>query len=101
MHIKANMLPINLLTPTQIKKQIAERAKLRRLEKNLSRESLAQKSGVPASTIKHFETTGNISIKALLALALVLDYLAEFTQLFLLHAPTSLRDIPIERKRGR
>ena len=39
----------------------------------LSREALAVKSGVPAPTIKRFETTGQISLKQLLKLWLCLD----------------------------
>lgn len=94
-------MPINLLTPHQIKKQIANQAKQRRLEKNLSRISLEKRSGVPASTIKRFETTGNIGMEALLMIAMVLDCLNEFTQLFAPQPPISLYKLPKQRERGR
>lgn len=94
-------MPVNLLSPIQIKKQIADHAKQRRLEKNLSREGLEKRSGVPASTIKRFETTGNISMQALLMIAVVLDCLTEFSQLFLPHVPISLYNTPKQRERGR
>lgn len=95
-------MPIRLLTPQQIKLQLAERAKLRRLEQNMSRKTLAAKSGVPDSTIKRFETTGNISLEALIHIAMVLDYLNEFEQLFQMKSPSSLyQSQPIERQRGR
>jgi len=91
---------INLLTASQIKKQIASQAKQRRLEQNLSRSSLATKSGIPASTIKRFETTGNISLGALLAIAWVLDCLTQFTPLFQ-QTPITLYHPPKQRERGR
>lgn len=94
-------MAINLLSPVQLKKQIAVQAKQRRLEKNLSRMSLAEKSGVSASTIKHFETTGKISLESLLAIAMVLNCLAEFAQLFLSPDPVSLHALPKQRTRGR
>ncbi len=94
-------MAINILTTEQIKKQIAEHAKQRRLEKNLSRASLEEKSGIPASTIKHFETTGKVSLDALLAIAMVLDFLAEFAQLFAPKPLASLKHFPKSRERGR
>ena len=95
------MLSINILSPHQLKKQIAAQAKNKRLEKNLSRKTLGEKSSVPASTIKRFETTGNISLEALLRIALVLDSLSEFSQLFAMNAPATLYEQAIERQRGR
>lgn len=48
---------------------------LRRLRKKakLSRDALAERSGVPASTIKKFELTGQISFRQLLLLWQSLD----------------------------
>jgi transcriptional regulator with XRE-family HTH domain len=94
-------MSINIISPGQLKQQIARQAKQKRLEKNLSRTTLQEKSGVPGSTIKHFETTGNISLDALLRIALVLDSLNEFSQLFVLGAPVSLYEKKIARQRGR
>jgi transcriptional regulator with XRE-family HTH domain len=95
------MLPINVLSPIQLKLQIAFQAKERRLACNLSRKTLASKSGVPASTIKRFEMTGDIGVDALLRIALVLDCLDVFSQLFAAKMPVSLDHIPAIRKRGR
>lgn len=94
-------MPIVLLLPSQLKKQIAQQAQQKRLEKNLSRKSLAERSGVPESTIKRFETTGNISLNALLELAWVLDSLQDFSQLFLTQSPSSLFQKATARQRGR
>ena len=94
-------MTINILSPCQLKQQIAKQARQKRLEKNLSRTTLREKSGVPVSTIKHFETTGNISLDALLRIALVLDSLNEFSQLFASGTPVSLYEKKIVRQRGR
>jgi transcriptional regulator with XRE-family HTH domain len=97
------MLAVMFSTPGQVKKTIASRARARRLSLNLSRESLAERSGVPSSTIKHFETTGAIGLDALLRMAIVLDGLPEFNQLFLPQVPVSLnfKSLPLKRQRGR
>lgn len=94
-------MAINILLPYQLKQQIARQARQKRLEKNISRSTLWEKSGVPVSTLKHFETTGNISLDALLRIALVLDSLNEFSQLFVLGAPVSLYEKKTVRQRGR
>ena len=97
------MLSINFLTSGQIKSLIAARAKECRLHFDLSRQSLAERSGVPVSTIKRFETLGEISFDSLLRLAAVLDCLQEFNQLFIAKPPVSLslKDFPVNRQRGR
>lgn len=52
---------------------LANYLKSQRKQAKLSREALAQKSGVPAPTIKRFETTGQISFRQFLKLWLCLD----------------------------
>ena len=46
--------------------EIAERAKFRRLEQNLTQEGLALRSGVSLGSIKRFERSGEISLKSLM-----------------------------------
>lgn len=55
--------------------QLAFAAHLRRLrgQAKLSRDALAERSGVPASTIKKFELSGQISFRQLLLLWQSLD----------------------------
>lgn len=76
------MLDIKLKTPFDIRQEIAIRAKERRLFLNITQKTLAEKSGVSQGSIKRFENTGEISLSSLLALALVLDELESFTNLF-------------------
>ncbi len=54
--------------------QLAERLKARRLEKGLSRQALAELSGVPAPTIARFEQQHAISMRQYLDLAIALGY---------------------------
>lgn len=86
-----------------IARQIAQAARQRRLAENLSRKSLAARSGVPEGTIKRFETTGEIGVMALLKLAQALGNLDDFKGLFAsMVEPVHLKDIvQPARKRGR
>ena len=54
--------------------QLAERLKARRLEKGLSRQALAEISGVPAPTIARFEQQYAISMRQYINLAIALGY---------------------------
>ena len=82
---------------------LADRAKARRLALNLSRKTLAERACVAASNIKRFELTGAISIENLLKIALVLECLGDFDNLFQpSQAFHSLDEFSKpERKRGR
>lgn len=57
----------------ETRKRFADYLKQKRKKAKLSREQLAEKALVPASTIRRFETTGHVSFKQFLALWLVLD----------------------------
>lgn len=94
-------MSINVLSPPQIKIQIAQRARQKRLQLNLSRKTLSLQSGIPISTLKRFETTGDISLDALLCMAMVLDSLSEFAELFQLYPPYLLKQAQSDRQRGR
>lgn len=96
----ANILSFQ--APEKITTLLGQKAKLLRLDVNLSRKNLASRSGVPESTIKHFETTGQISLLSLLKLALVLNRLEDFATIFELKPATSLQDLrKPKRARGR
>lgn len=91
-----------LYAPGEIALQIAGNAKALRLSKNLSRRALATKSGVPESTIKRFETTGKVSMDALLLIAMSLGVGEQMAQLFSAPAPVSLQELKNHtRLRGR
>jgi transcriptional regulator with XRE-family HTH domain len=92
--------------PVSIAKKLAQRLRKRRLFLNMSQKSLSEKSGVSWGSIKRFENSGEISLKHLLKLALALDALDEFHNLFPEKEHKSIDDIlksrkQKERKRGR
>lgn len=65
-----------------VAKQIAEDFRKRRVEKNLTREQISEKSGVAVSNIIRFEQKGLISLKNLIGIAMTLEYTAEIKNLF-------------------
>lgn len=93
-------------TPQEILEETAVRAKARRLALNLTQAGLEKHSGVSLGTIKRFERTGKIAFISLLKIAVVLDGLKEFEQLFPKKAPIpptldELLKEPKIRRRGR
>ncbi len=94
------------LTPFEMAEHLAKQAKKRRLKLNLSQKTLSERSDVSLATIKLFERTGKISLASLLKIALVLDCLKHFEELFPEQDPEkfhSLDDLLKDntRKRGR
>ena len=65
-----------------IAKTIADDFRKRRIEKNLTRGQLAERSGVAVSNIVRFEQKGLISLKNLIGIAMAMGYTAEVKQLF-------------------
>ena len=65
-----------------IAKEIADAFRKRRIEKNLTREQVAEQSGVAVSNIVRFEQKGLISLKNLIGIANALGYTSEIKNLF-------------------
>jgi len=63
------MISVSMITPSEMQKVIASRARDLRLELNLSQQTLSEKSGVSYGSLKKFEQTGQISLESLLKLA--------------------------------
>lgn len=76
------MLAASLKTPTELRQELAARAKERRLALNFSQQELAERSGVSLGSVKRFETSGLISLSSLLEIALVLGCINGFDALF-------------------
>lgn len=68
--------------PENVAKSIAARAKQLRLAQNITQQQLSKKTGVSLGSIKRFEGTGLISLQNLLRIAVTLDAIDDFTQLF-------------------
>ncbi|WP_245748824.1 helix-turn-helix domain-containing protein [Oceanisphaera psychrotolerans] len=87
-----------LLDDTDVQRAFAAHLRLLREQAKLSREALAERSSVPAATIKKFELTGQISFRQLLLLWQSLDDLARLfalTRSPVKHAvmPTSIEEV--------
>ena len=63
--------------PDDIARGIADDFRKRRIEKNYTREEMAEKSGVAVSNIIRFEQKGLISLKNLIGIAMALGYTSE------------------------
>jgi transcriptional regulator with XRE-family HTH domain len=70
-----------LLSETELQQAFAEHLRQLREKAKLSRATLAERSTVPAPTIKKFELTGQISFRQLLLLWQSLDDLSRLYQL--------------------
>ena len=63
-------------------KGIAEDFRKRRIEKNLTREQVAEKSGIALANIVRFEQKGLISLKNLIGIAMAMEYTSEVKNIF-------------------
>lgn len=68
------MYTFGQISSGELMQQLAERLKARRLEKGLSRQALAEISGVPAPTIARFEQHHAISMRQYIDMAIALGY---------------------------
>ena len=93
-----NLISLDSFGVGVAKTALAQRVKTRRLALNLSRKSLAERSGIPESTIKRFETSSDISLAALISLALALGCLEGFDGLFPDIPPRTIREVRTKRR---
>ncbi|MCK0715653.1 transcriptional regulator [Chromohalobacter sarecensis] len=77
---------LSLLTAADVQHELAGAVRTRRRALKWSRQRLAERSGVPAPTIKKFETTGQISLRQFLLLWQCVDRLERVAALS--EAPT-------------
>ena len=94
--------------PYEAKIELAKAAKKARLKRGWKRDTLSEKTGIPTSTLKRYETVGEISLDQFLKLVFVLGDLDKLRPLFDSESQTfatlddMLKAKPIpERKRGR
>lgn len=82
----SNMLAVleTLIGPDtdEVARKLAYDFRSRRVEKGITREAMAARSGVPLSNIARFEQKGLISLKNLIQLAIALGYLGEIQGIF-------------------
>ena len=78
--------------------KLAEYFRRRRIEKNLTREEMAQMAGIAVSNLVRFEQKGLISLKNLIALAMTLGYSSEINNLFATPKYTTMEELTQIRK---
>ena len=76
------MTLLTLLTAHDVQQQLAQAVRQKRKKMKLSRNALAERSTVPASTIKKFETTSQISLRQFILLWQCVDSLENLAKLY-------------------
>ena len=99
---------VSLTTPAKVQKQLAEQARARRLQMELTQEGLAERSGVALPTLRKFERTGALSLESFLKLHMVLGGLEDILKATQIKSTlfSSIDDVLAEsdtpaRKRGK
>jgi len=94
-----------IVSPQDVGKQIGERAKALRIQRQLTQQALARRVGVTTKTLAKFENHGKIDMQLLIKIAAVLGVLPSFEQLFSLpdieHANTLDELLPKTKSRKR
>ena len=81
------MTRLSLVSPADVQEQLSVAVKRQRKALKLSRDALAKTSTVPASTIKRFEATGQISLRQFILLWQCVDELERLAALGKAPAP--------------
>ena len=83
-----------------IARMLADDFRKRRIEKNMTREQVAEKSGVAVSNIVRFEQKGLISLKNLIGIAM--EYTSEIKNIFAEPKYSTMEELTqIRRNRGK
>lgn len=88
-----------LRIPREIALILAGRVRALRLHKKWKRTTLAERSGVTASSLRRFEQTGKISLESFLKLLSALGRLDEMDSLLLPPAARSIEDLEKQRRK--
>lgn len=87
------MMAFNMSSPAEVMADLAERAKRRRIDSDLTQRELAAKAGISYSSLRIFEDTGKASLETVVRIAFVLGAEAEFGQLFPSMAPRTIDNV--------
>jgi transcriptional regulator with XRE-family HTH domain len=68
-------------TPTEVRKELANRFRILRKKSKISQKQMAERSGVSLGSLKRFENTGKISLESLLKLMHVVGRLNEISSI--------------------
>lgn len=94
-------ISLKISSPSDVLKRLAQRAKRRRLDANLTQAGLAERAQLSLGTLKLFERTGKASSEFIVRLAFALNAEKEFDALFPSAAPKSIDDVIAKPRRLR
>ncbi|OFZ49037.1 MAG: hypothetical protein A2381_15640 [Bdellovibrionales bacterium RIFOXYB1_FULL_37_110] len=77
-----NKLDFKLSTPEEIGHELGYRLKQQRINKRLTQQELADRTGLDVGTIKNLENKGQCTLLTLIKIAIVLDCISDLTNLF-------------------
>lgn len=81
-----------------VARKLVDDFRKRRVERGLTREAVAGKSGVALANITRFEQKGLISLKNLILLAISMDYLQEVRDIFAAPKYSTMEELSQIRK---
>lgn len=88
--------------PERLAMTLADNCRKRRLDKGMSRRSLAETTGIPEPTLERFETRGKISLEAFLKLVIEFDWFDEMSAIMSKSKYTTGEELEtINRNQGR
>lgn len=90
---------MTLKTPNEMAADTAERFRRIRRAKGITIKKLSEMSGVPNSTIRRFEHSGELSFVSLVKLASALGEDRQITRLFSDHVPGSIEEVIRDNRR--
>ena len=82
-----------LETPCEMAIGVAERFRSIRKEKKITLKEVSEKSGVPYSTLRRFESKGEISFLAFVKITSAIDEDEAIRSLFVGHIPGSIEEV--------
>lgn len=88
-----SMIDFECKTTKSVSTAIAERERALRKQRKISMQKLSELSGVSYASIRRFETTGEISLSSLINIAIALDCVDDFDNLFIKQVPLTIREI--------
>lgn len=88
-----------LKPPGELAQDISKKAKQKRIDLNITQRELAERSGVSFGSVKRFEQKGEISLKHLLQIAIVLRSAGDFESLFSKQRYQSIDDVIQEKSK--
>lgn len=92
------MTQYSLLTPEQVTRGLADRARDLRLIRGWRQTTLARRADVSLASLRRFEATGLISLQNLLKLAFALNRLDDFESLLQIPSATSIAELEAMQK---